>query len=202
MNSFTRAVFLDFLTNPQLYNLRGSKTKDDFIGHMIDYLESTELYSVFWDEDTESIFMTQLNDFTKPVLKIAFKEEQTFLIQTVTDTIDLEDKDELKIIGNAALHLMNAHTEWESSAGLPSDDETYEKIQIFLSESEVELTEEEKTTIYGILERMSKSNNFIYDRIENKSFEIELRGIYYDGTPRLNEMQTEDDSNDDDLEWI
>jgi len=201
MNSFTRAVFLDFLTNPQHYKLRGNKTKKDFIDHLCDHIESSEEYSVFYDETTESIFITQFEDYTKPILKISFQEEFSFHIETTGEVIDFDDKDELKSIGMAAMYLMNAHTEWETNAGLMGDDVQFVKLQLALSESKVKLTEEEKEVIFGILKRISKDFGYIYDKIENKSFEIELRGIYYDGTPMI-EDEPEEDGDSPDFEWL
>ena len=77
------------------------------------------------------------------------------------------------------MFLINAHTEWETNIGLVEPDETkYKEISLAISETYIMLQPHQQAVVYSILEKISNHYGFQYDLIENKNFEIELRGLY------------------------
>lgn len=179
MEHITKMIFIDFLTQPQYVNIRGEKTIQDYINHMINFLEQTEMYSAFFDD--KIVYITEKNEYSNIILRVIIDmEDLTFHIETGSEEgIDVKDDDMLKEVGACALFLLNAHTEWETNIGLvPYDKDKYKEISLAISNTTLILNPKEQAVIYSLLLKIAKAHGFNYDMIENKNFEIELRGLY------------------------
>lgn len=191
MENITKMIFIDFLTQPQYVNIRGENTIQDYINHMISFLEQTEMYSAFFDEGV--LWITEKNTYSNIILRVIIdSEDNTFHIETGSDEgIDVTNDETLKEVGACALYLLNAHTEWETDVGLiPYDTDKYKEISLAISNTTIMLNPEEQSVIYDLLHKIAVAHGFDYDLIENKNFEIEIRGLYpLDGPIQMETIQ-------------
>lgn len=191
MEHITKMIFIDFLTQPQYVNIRGENTMKDYTDHMIKFLEETEMYSAFLDDNI--LYITEKNEYSNIILRVILdSEDLTFHIETGSEEgIDVTDDDMLKEVGACALFLLNAHTEWETNVGLiPYDKDKYKEISLPISNTTLILNPKEQTVIYSLLHKIAKAHGFNYDMIENKNFEIEIRGLYpLDGPIEVSSME-------------
>jgi hypothetical protein len=179
MEHLTKMIFMDFLTQKQYINIRGNHTIQTYTDHMISFLKDTESYDAFYEDSV--LYITEKNTYTSVILRMNIDEiEKTFNIETGNDAgLDMENQEELKIVGNCAMFLINAHTEWETNVGLIEPDKTkYKEISLSISETYIMLQPHQQAVIYDLLEKIAKHYGFDYDQIENKNFELELRGLY------------------------
>ena len=179
MEHLTRLIFMDFLTQVQYINIRGEHTIQNYIDHIISYLKDTEKYDGFYEDST--LYITEKNTYTSVILRMNVNEdEKSFNVETGNDSgIDIENPEELKIVGTCAMYLINAHTEWETNVGLVEPDETkYKQISLPISETYIMLQPHQQAVVYDLLEKIAKHYGFDYEQIENKNFELELRGLY------------------------
>lgn len=179
MENLTKMIFIDFLTQKQYINIRGENTIQNYIDHIISFLKETEDYDSFFEEGT--IYITEKNSYTSIILRMKIdSEEYSFVIETGNDAgLDLDNPEELKTVGSCAMFLINAHTEWETNVGLIKPDKTkYKEIALPLSETYLMLQPHQQAVVYQVLKDICNQFGFEYNLIENKNFEIELRGLY------------------------
>jgi hypothetical protein len=179
MEHLTKLIFMDFLTQKQFINIRGTNTIESYIEHVIDFLKQTDIYDAFYEDSI--LYVTEKNTYTSVILRVNIDEnEKSFQVETGNDSgIDIENADELKVVGRCAMFLINAHTEWETNVGLVKPDkEKYKEISLPISETYIMLQPHEQAVVYNLLEQIAKHYGFQYDLIENKNFELELRGLY------------------------
>ena len=179
MENLTRLIFMDFLTQKQYINIRGNHTIKTYTDHVIDYLKKTNVYNAFYEDSI--LYITEKDTYTSVILRVNIhEEEKSFSVETGNDAgIDVENSEELTLVGRCAMYLINAHTEWETNVGLIEPDETkYKEISLAISETYIMLKPHQQDVIYDLLQEISKHYGFEYNLIENKNFELELRGLY------------------------
>ena len=179
MEHLTKLIFMDFLTQKQFINIRGTNTIQSYIDHVISFLKDTDVYDAFY-EDT-ILYVTEKDTYTSVILRVNINEtEKSFQVETGNDSgIDIQNPEELKVVGRCAMFLINAHTEWETNVGLVKPDKSkYKEITLPISETYIMLQPHQQAVIYSILETIAKHYGFEYDLIENKNFDLELRGLY------------------------
>lgn len=179
MEHLTKIIFMDFLTQKQYINIRGDHTLETYIEHIIDFLKDTDIYDGFYEDST--LYITEKDTYTSVILRVKVNEqEKSFNVETGNDSgIDMENLDELKVVGRCAMYLINAHTEWETNVGLVKPDKTkYKEISLPISETYIMLQPHQQAVVYDLLEKIAYHYGFDYKAIENKNFELELRGLY------------------------
>ena len=179
MEHLTKMIFMDFLTQKQYVNIRGEHTIQNYVDHIISFLKDTESYDGFYEDGI--LYITEKDTYTSVILRMNINEsDKTFNIETGNDAgLDIENPEELKVVGRCAMFLINAHTEWETNVGLIKPDKTkYKEISLPISETYIMLQPHQQAIIYDLLETISQHYGFDYDQIENKNFELELRGLY------------------------
>lgn len=191
-NELIKKTFIDFVTQPQTYEL-GKATFKDFTNYLCEKVNELEGYFASYDTLTDEINIISENCDINTVI-IAFLDNQKFEIKRNNIDLSYEDK---RTLGNCIMAFMSAYAAWETEFLPMNMEDEGDSLQIYLSLTKVKLTEEEKETIEGILKRMALERNLYYNQIERTSFEIELRGRYPKDAPTV---PTLDDI--DDLEWI
>lgn len=198
-----RSIMMHFLTKPQPidYGKNSTATFEEWKLHCIDYINNIEEYEAYWDQINEaiSIFYEHIDILN---LRCDAKKNIFWIESDHTDSEETEIKSRL---GKTAIYLLNATIAWETEQ-LPKYEiyENKEKISIFLSLTSVTLDDTEKETIIKILKRMAQDKGYVYDKMQNVSFEIELRGEVGESTLLTNQIQTEDIEIEDDIsfDWI
>ena len=161
-------------------------------------MSSFEGYEAYWSEQDNTI-------------KFYFEDTQTIILKIDEDLEGFhcayheDESGNIPLIANpsaanTALILFGVIQEWQNLE-LPSYPgyDGNKGIILFLSQTGVQLTDQEKDTIVGILKRMAKSKGYDYKNdLHNISFEVELRALVGD----KEQVQTEDSSEDDLDEWI
>ena len=195
---------MDFLTNPQTYSL-GSANFFDFALFICNEINKSEDYFSYYDKMTDQVVITENKASSEAVLKIQFLEKNSYQLQTSGNEEEiLQDSSQQILMGKAAMLIMNAVTAWETEE-LPKYLTEYpedEVINLFLSKTNVTITQEEKKVIENILKRMTESQNYYYDYCKTIAFEIELRATYPNGAPRKPDDFEDEESSSDDFEWL
>lgn len=201
-----RLIFLDFLTNDQVYNL-GEADFYHFVNFITKQINASEMFFSYFDKIDYKLYIAGSESNADTILEIEFLTDgQSYRVLSPFDEEKVLESIEMqKEMGLAAVSVMNAMTAWETEE-LPKFFEFEESkathIQIFLSQTNVKLKEKEKKLIEEILIRMAADQNFYYEHCEQVAFELELRAIYPDGAPKIPEPNSEEDSDDDPFEWI
>ncbi len=191
-NELIKQTFIEFVTQPQSYEL-GKATFKDFIDYLCDRVNELEGYYASYDTLTCEVNVIS-EDCDTNVIIVAFLDNQKFEIKRNNIDVSHEDK---KVLGNCIMAFISAYAAWETEFLPMNMEDDADRLQIYLSLTKVKLTEEEKETIEGILKRVALEKNLYFNQIQETSFEIELRGKYPKDAPRV---PTVDDI--DDLEWI
>ena len=206
-DGLARLVFLDFLTNDQKYNL-GKADFYDFITYICAHINETETHFAFYDKLDHKLYITP-SDLSNvdPILEVEFLIDGNAyrILTSVPQEEILDDPQAQKEMGHAAISVMNSMTSWETEQlpkfFVPEPGTT--DILLFLSETKVEVTKEEKKLIENLLKRMAVSKNYYYEHCQNVAFELEFRATYPEDAPRIPDVNSEEDTEDDDpFAWI
>ena len=198
-DDLVKIFFIDFMTNPQKYNL-GESNFDVFIGHIIYQINSSKEFSAYYDSFDFNLLITKKDEESKPVLKVEFEQEKKeYIVLSPFDEKAMKEQSTIKAMGSAAICMMNAYTSWEIEE-LPKyikEEARSKHINIFLSEVDVTLDEKEKEVIEGILKKMAEAKNYRYEALQKIAFEIELRASYPEGASKAGKA-----SDLIDFEWV
>jgi len=108
-------------------------------------------------------------------------------------------------MGLGAMTIMNAFTAWETEE-LPKYQKAEvgsKKIHLFLSTTNVTLSDKEREVIKNLLTRMAESDSYYYSYCKNVAFELEFRATYPEDAPRIPETNSDEDTEgDDSFDWI
>jgi hypothetical protein len=172
-----REAFIKFCTTPQKYEL-GTYTFQQFVDHLILDLNSKSCIATYHSQENSICISHEENDEIE--ISLHFVENSKFEIRRTE--IDIDDEI-AKLTGTLIINTLNAYISWETEK-LPLGID-YDLLEIDLSLTDVEITDEEKETIEGILQRIALKRNLYYNHIKEVSFELQLRGKYPHKAPRI-----------------
>lgn len=196
MDDFTKNLLIEFISSIQELSTYEEKNIEAFIELVQSKLEEENKYNTIWDKSSVSLIISNYENESTIYCRIVFEEPEGKGVRFHLEPVEhfMQDETTMKAIGTVALFLLAAHTEWETEI-LPMYVESLEqvRVEIALSLTEVELTEEERDMFSSILQRMAKDSGLSYEHILDKSFELELRGFYSKDSPlNLAELENED----------
>lgn len=186
-----REAFIVFMTEPQRVPLNEDVDMKTWVGWMVDEIDQIEYVSMVPESGYSKMHFFMQDEL---VLSIAIDEESNSFYCTLD-----EDKEQTRReTGEMAVILFNLMSKWEFEY-LPNiglDQPSY--VQIFLSETNINLSTQEYETIENILKKMAKSKSLCYDNdLEEVAFELELRATIKNRSDV--QLETEEESSE---EWI
>ena len=204
MDKEIRQLIIDFMTKSQNidYGKNSTATFKTWKNFYVNFINNLKGYEAYWNtvDESISVFFEHVD-----VMTIRFNESKTqFWLES--DHWNTEEPELKLLLGRTVMQMLNATAQWETEQLQKYEIyEEKEKISIFLSLTSVTLTPEEKETVQDILKRMAESEGYNYEKMQNVSFEIELRAQVGESTKLKNNAETKDlnlDEEEPSFEWL
>lgn len=203
MQKEIRQLIIDFMTKTQPidYGENSTATFKVWKKFYINFINEIAEYEAYWNSLDEciSIFFEHID-----LMSIKFNEKKTgFWLES--DHWSTDEPEIRLLLGKTVMQILNATACWETEQLQKYEIfENKEDISIFLSLTSVELTKEETETIQKILKRMAEDQDYVYEKMKNVSFEIELRAKVGESTKQnfVAKAKEEDEEDEDDFEWL